>query len=240
MPDEGSAARGPGDLALTPPAERVASSRLSAFGRWLHQERGRGFGSYEELRAWSVSDLDGFWNAVVDFFDVDLGPGRGKALAEERMPGAVWFPGASVNYAARALSFTGSQEAVVSIREGGGRTVLTRDQLRTQVASVAAWLRARGVGPGDRVAGYLPNIAETGRQPDRAPEVRRPASGTGRGGPVLRTRGPGCRCSRWRRGPGLLPARGAGNCCYSSGLQSSSASHSGHLRAAATAPHCSP
>ena len=77
------------------------------------------------------------------------------------MPGARWFPGAQLNFAANLLRFRGDQAALVSLLENGERRSLSRDELYREVARVAAGLRAAGVQPGDRVAGFMPNIAET-------------------------------------------------------------------------------
>lgn len=112
--------------------------------------------AYDELQRWSVEDLDGFWRAVADFLGLHL---PGPALAEERMPGAVWFPEARVNYAAAALADRPADEvAVVGVTEDPDATTsLTWAELRARVAGLAATYRRLGVGEGDRVVGYLPN-----------------------------------------------------------------------------------
>jgi acetoacetyl-CoA synthetase len=119
---------------------------------------------YDALHRWSVEDLDGFWRCVAEFLGYRL---PGPALAEERMPGAVWFPEARVNYTAAVLDGRPEDEvAVVALSEaltdlGPTTTTLTWGELRRQVAGLAATLRDLGVGPGDRVVGFLPNASET-------------------------------------------------------------------------------
>ncbi len=148
-----------GTLLWEPSPHRRATSNITRFAAWLERERGRSFGDYEALWRWSTTDLDGFWGAVWDYFD--LGPRRGPVLANDRMPGAVWFPEATLNYAERLLQGRrGPHPALIVEAEGRPSSVWTWDQLTDQVSRAAAGLRRLGVGPGDRVVGFLPNIPE--------------------------------------------------------------------------------
>jgi len=135
-------------------------SAIAAFARWCAANRGAPVGDdYWSLWSWSVRDLDGFWSAVWDYFGVD--GEHGPALADDRMPGASWFPGASVNYvrhiwkAARA-----DRAAVIDIAETGAVRTVSWGELRRQVEGLAGTLVELGVRPGDRVVGYLPNTVE--------------------------------------------------------------------------------
>ena len=85
-----------------PSPERVERANLTRYLRWLRDRRGLSFGSYDELWRWSVDDLDGFWSSIWEFFEVG-GPVPSPALAERRMPGARWFPGATLNHAELSL-----------------------------------------------------------------------------------------------------------------------------------------
>ncbi len=116
-------------------------------------------GGYDDLWAWSVRDLDGFWSGVARHLGLDL---PGPVLAEERMPGAVWFPEARVSYAATVLDGRPEDEvAVVGACEDPSATVeITWRELRRRTASLAATLRGLGVGQGDRVVGFLPNTPD--------------------------------------------------------------------------------
>ncbi len=144
-----------------PSAELVEASRLTEYMRWLQRERGLGFDSYEELRRWSIDDLDGFWGSIWDFFEVRADGEREPVLAGREMPGARWFRGASLNYAEHV--FAGKEDDEVAILHASELRELDElswGELRAQVAAVAGGLRAIGVGPGDRVAAYMPNIPE--------------------------------------------------------------------------------
>ncbi|WBO68108.1 acetoacetate--CoA ligase [Streptomyces camelliae] len=142
------------DPFTTPDPQAVAGSRIMDFARHAGQDGT----DYAALHHWSVTDLEGFWGAVWDYFGIDADTPYACVLAEETMPGARWFPGATLNYAHHALRHVPDDGvAIIALDETGSGYQVTGKQLRSQVASVAATLRDLGVGPGDRVAGYLPN-----------------------------------------------------------------------------------
>ncbi|WP_159317011.1 AMP-binding protein, partial [Raoultella terrigena] len=119
----------------------------------------------EALWRWSVTDLDAFWQSIWDYFGLESPTPHTAVLARNTMPGAEWFPGAQVNYARQALrhadaAHAAGQPAIISRNERGQHRELSWPELRRQVAALALHLRAQGVGPGDRVAAYLPNIPE--------------------------------------------------------------------------------
>jgi acetoacetyl-CoA synthetase len=149
-----------GPVVWEPGADADATSNLARYMRWLADDGGRAFAGYEELWAWSVDDLEGFWASIWRYFDIKATP-FDAVLADRAMPGARWFDGAHLNYAEHALrSGPGDRVAVVELDEGGVRGELTWDALRAAVGAVAGGLRARGIGRGDLVVGYLPNCAE--------------------------------------------------------------------------------
>jgi acetoacetyl-CoA synthetase len=130
---------------------------------WLEEHRGLKFAGYSDLWEWSVTDLDAFWTTIWEYFDVGR-PVPVPALAERAMPGARWFPTARLNYAAHMLrEAAGSDDglAVLSRSQTRGPVDLTAGELRARVARCRAGLARLGVGPGDRVVAYLPNIPET-------------------------------------------------------------------------------
>jgi acetoacetyl-CoA synthetase len=144
----------------TPDEDTVERANLTAYTRWLREERGLDFADYESLWRWSVQDLEAFWGSIWDYYGLGEHSSYETVLAEETMPGARWFPGAKVSFARECLRRTSDrQPALVSVREGGEPVETSWTELRQQVAALAAWLRDAGVRPGDRVAGYLPNIS---------------------------------------------------------------------------------
>jgi acetoacetyl-CoA synthetase len=152
---------GRGRVLWQPPADVGERSRIGRYTAWLAAERGRSFGGYDDLWQWSVTDLDGFWRSIWDHFSLESRTPVATALADPVMPGARWFPGAEVNYAAHALRSEPLGPALVGLSQSRERVELTVDELRDHVARCRAGLAALGVGRGDRVAAYLPNIPET-------------------------------------------------------------------------------
>src|SRR5262249_50615826 len=156
-----------------PDPERAGRSRLAEFTRWLLGERGvaaADLAGYPELHAWSVREPEAFWAAVVDFLGVRFATAPERVLADAPMPGARWFPGASLNYAEHArrpgpAGVAGARAdgdlALVFAREDGLRRRLTYGELRAEVASARAGLRRLGVGRGDRVVALAPNAPQT-------------------------------------------------------------------------------
>ena len=144
-----------------PPAELVERARMTEYMRWLAAERGLDFDGYDDLWRWSVTDLEGFWSSIWDFFEVQADGGYDRVLSSHEMPGAEWFAGTRLNYAEHA--FAGVDDAAPAILHASELRELSElswGELRAQVAAVAAGLRGLGVERGDRVVAYLPNIPE--------------------------------------------------------------------------------
>jgi len=147
-----------GDLLWTPGQERVEKAYITAFMRWLANERGRAFGSYADLWQWSVEDLEGFWQAIWDFFKVHSSTPYERVLADRRMPGARWFPGAHLNYAEHALRHERPDaDALMYLSERQPLSRMSWEELGGKVRILATQLRKLGVQKGDRVVAYLPN-----------------------------------------------------------------------------------
>jgi acetoacetyl-CoA synthetase len=154
---------GRGRVLWRPPAGAAAQTRIGAYVRWLAEERGRSFpaGDYDALWRWSVEDLDGFWRSVWDHFALRSSTPVGPALTDASMPGARWFPGVELNYAAHALRHDPPGPALVGLSQSRARVELGIADLRDRVDRCRAGLARLGVGRGDRVAAYLPNVPET-------------------------------------------------------------------------------
>jgi acetoacetyl-CoA synthetase len=143
-----------------PSAEAVASAAVTAFGRQVEERAGRPLPTYDDLWRWSVQDLPGFWGAVWDLADPPGAVRGDPVLDRAAMPGARWFPGSRLNYAASALAHPAGARALVALAEARDPVTVTYGELAQQVGAAAAGLRRLGVGPGDRVAAYLPNGSE--------------------------------------------------------------------------------
>ncbi|WP_131736358.1 acetoacetate--CoA ligase [Actinomadura roseirufa] len=147
-----------------PSEEVVANARVTHFIHWL-AERGVHTETYDDLWRWSVTEVDAFWDAIWAYFEVVGERGDGPVRTGGAMPvdGLRWFPGATLNYAANALrraAETPDETAVVFRSEAGGHRVLSYRELALHVAEVRAGLADLGVGKGDRVVAYVPNIPE--------------------------------------------------------------------------------
>lgn len=150
-------------LLWRPSAETIAQSTLSAYQDWL-AARGLGPASrdYAQLWAWSVDELDAFWRSIWDFFAVQADGSPLTVLGRREMPGAQWFPDTRLNYAEHVFRHASeSRPALLARAEGEPVRELSWRQLRRDVGALAATFRRLGVGPGDRVASFMPSRPET-------------------------------------------------------------------------------
>ncbi|CAL9366797.1 Acetyl-coenzyme A synthetase [Streptomyces sp. enrichment culture] len=147
-----------------PDPDRIARARITRFQAWAAEHHGApAEGGYPALHRWSVDELDTFWKAVTEWFGVRFSTPCTRVLGDRAMPGAQWFPGATLNYAEHALRATATradEPALLHVDETHEPRPVTWAELNRQVGSLAAALRALGVRPGDRVSGYLPNIPQ--------------------------------------------------------------------------------
>jgi acetoacetyl-CoA synthetase len=145
-----------GELLWTPGEEAIANATLTRFAAAAGHE------SYESLWRWSVEDLEGFWESVWRFFDVIAQAPYERVLGDRTMPGTRWFPGAELNYAEHVFrDLDPSATAIRARSETRGDETLSWDDLARRVARARAGLAELGVGRGDRVVAYMPNIPET-------------------------------------------------------------------------------
>ncbi|MET8576389.1 acetoacetate--CoA ligase [Streptomyces sp. NPDC005012] len=147
-----------------PTPERAAEARITRFQAWAARHHGApAEGGYPALHRWSVEELETFWTAVTEWFDVRFSTPPTGVLTDRSMPGATWFPGATLNYAEHALRAAAERPddpALLHVDESQDPRTVTWSELNRQVGSLAAELRALGVRPGDRVSGYLPNVPQ--------------------------------------------------------------------------------
>jgi acetoacetyl-CoA synthetase len=148
-----------------PGVEDRERANITRFMRWVGEREGRagGFADYEELRRWSVSEIERFWDAIWEFCEVRASLPYERVLEDEAMPGARWCRGAELNYAENMLLRDRDPDAVAVLHASELRALeqITWGELASEVARVAGALRALGVERGDRVVAYMPNIPET-------------------------------------------------------------------------------
>jgi acetoacetyl-CoA synthetase len=151
-------------------AAAVPEPRITRYERWLRETRGLPFADYDALWRWSVTDLEGFWRSIWDYFVIESPTAFARVLTDRSMPGAQWFAGAQLNYARQALRHTeaahaAGHPAIVFADEAmlaqGRLHEVSWPELRRQVASFAAALQRLGVQPGDRVCAVLANTPQT-------------------------------------------------------------------------------
>jgi acetoacetyl-CoA synthetase len=161
-PSEGGAAESSPPL-WRPSQDRIARSALTAFSAFVKERFPEVEEStYEALHHWSITATDDFWRCIWDHCEVIASESSDVVVRDvDKMPGASWFPGARLNFAENLLRRRGDATALISLLENGTRTETSFDELYAQVAAIAAALKARGVEPGDRVAGFMPNVTET-------------------------------------------------------------------------------
>lgn len=150
------------DILWSPGPEQLQSSRMVQYQDWLAREKGVATHDYAELWRWSVEHLDDFWQSIWSYFDVQADGAREPALGRRSMPGAEWFPGARLNFAEHVFRHTTPERpALIARSEDVPLQHISWAELERATAALAATLRGWGVGPGDRVASYMPNRPET-------------------------------------------------------------------------------
>jgi acetoacetyl-CoA synthetase len=144
----------------TPDPGRVRRARLTAFIENLSRQSGVTVTDYRDLHEFSIARPADFWGTMWEFGGIIGTRGERIAIDMDRMPGARFFPDARLNFAQNVLRQAGDGIALTFNGENRRHRVVSHDALRAEVARFANALRAAGIGPGDRVAGYLPNMPE--------------------------------------------------------------------------------
>jgi acetoacetyl-CoA synthetase len=154
----------PPPVLWNPAADASRTTRVGQYLAWLAEHHGLRFSGYDDLWRWSVDDLPAFWGSLAEFFAVQFHDPASAVLADPAMPGARWYPGATLNWAEHALRMRERRDddvVVIARSECRDEQTLTVAELRDAVARARAGLLRLGVGSGDRVAAYLPNLPET-------------------------------------------------------------------------------
>lgn len=144
-----------------PSNELMQAANITRFMKWLQNKRGLDFATYSQLWEWSVSDIEDFWSAIWEFFEIKASKPYTKVLSARKMPGARWFLDSELNFAEHVFrNISADRPALIFQSEIQPMMAVSWDELYSKVSSVAASLRSMGVKQGDRVAAFLPNIPE--------------------------------------------------------------------------------
>ncbi|MDB0048852.1 acetoacetate--CoA ligase, partial [Alphaproteobacteria bacterium] len=146
----------------SPSDDRIKSSQMYLFMENINQSYNLNLMNFEELHEWSIKSTPNFWNAVWDFFNI-IGTKGNKPFIDpiNKMPGSKFFPYGKVNYAENMLSGDNNGLAIVFKSEDKIRRTLSWEELNSQVATLAKFLKEHGIVKGDRIAAFMPNMPET-------------------------------------------------------------------------------
>ena len=135
---------------------------MTRFRRFVNQKYDKNLQDYQELYEWSISSIPEFWAAMWEFAEIKASKGYDRVVDDPtKMPGAKWFEGARLNFAENLLRFRDDRTALIFKGETQEAKKITYAQLYAQVAALVESLKALGIQPGDRVVGFMPNMAET-------------------------------------------------------------------------------
>jgi acetoacetyl-CoA synthetase len=156
-----SASSPAGNLLWSPAPDASATSQVAEFASFVAARTGMDWqGDFQKLWRWSADQNVTFWDLFWDWHGVIGDKGHRPIENEHAMPGARFFPDASLNYAENMLANADERLALSAHYEDGRHVRLTRRQLKDRVMRLAGWMQAHGITKGDRVAAYVPNVPE--------------------------------------------------------------------------------
>ena len=145
-----------------PSEDKIKNANMTRFIEFVNQKYGKKFKTYDNLYQWSVDSITDFWAAVWDFCEIKASKKYDQVVDDlKKFPGAKWFVGAKLNFAENLLRYRDDRLAFIFKGETQKTAKMTYAELYSTVARLAASLREIGIRPGDRVAGYMPNLMET-------------------------------------------------------------------------------
>ena len=151
-----------GTILWEPSRELKESANIARYIKWLKERRDLAFDDYHALWEWSVTDIEGFWESIWEFFKIKSSQPYSEVLSQRKMPGARWFSGSELNYTEHVFrNMSKSRPALIFQSEIQPLMEVSWDELYDKAASVAASLRKMGLKKGDRIVSLMPNIPET-------------------------------------------------------------------------------
>jgi acetoacetyl-CoA synthetase len=144
----------------SPSQASIDAANMTRFIAQVNRNYDLAIADYDTLYQWSVEEKESFWSEIWDFCGIIGNKGATVLIDGDNIETAEWFPDARLNFAENLLRRKDSEIAIYFRAEDQVEYSLTYAELYAQVASVAAWLKARGLQPGDRVAAYIPNMPE--------------------------------------------------------------------------------
>ncbi len=145
-----------------PSKDKVKNANMTRFIEFVNRKYRKKFRTYDELYQWSIDSIPDFWAAVWDFCEIKASRKYDQVVDDlKKLPGASWFVGAKLNFAENLLRYRDDRLAFIFRGETKKSAQMTYAELYSTVARLAASLRELGIRPGDRVAGYMPNLMET-------------------------------------------------------------------------------
>ncbi|WP_174615596.1 acetoacetate--CoA ligase [Virgibacillus ihumii] len=151
-----------GTLLWEPDEKRKEQSNIYNYMKWLEQHKGLKFDDYQSLWKWSTDELELFWESIWEYFDIQTKQPYKTVLSTHKIPGAKWFPEATINYTEHIFRDRDEQEpAIIHASETRERDEITWGQLYRDTAALQQTLKKLGVAKGDRVVAYAANIYET-------------------------------------------------------------------------------
>jgi acetoacetyl-CoA synthetase len=145
-----------------PSEDRIKNTNMYHFMQQVNQRYGKMFSSYDDLYHWSISEIPAFWEALWNYGNVLCSKSYERVVDDHRkLPGAKWFEGAQLNFAENLLRYRDDHIALSFKGEGQPTVSLTYAELYDHVARLAKSLRDMEIKPGDRIAGFMPNMIET-------------------------------------------------------------------------------
>lgn len=149
-------------LLWSPSRDRIESTNMWRFMHFVNEKYNQNFYDYASLYQWSINEMQFFWSIVWEFVEIKASETYREVIDDvKKMPGAQWFSGARLNFAENLLRYRDDKCALLFLGEDHEFRRMTYTELYDEVARTAISLKHLGIRPGDRVAGFMPNMPET-------------------------------------------------------------------------------